>query len=241
MQMRSAAVALGLAMVASLAASAPASAQEAEGRISIEAFTLTGTQFGTPTGRPTLVPTDPLASPVTEGDDFRTSSIQCGPRVPFNDVGLDFSPDFPGVEDPASIRSIIEGEVTSVSKSGKGGTIEGTITSFRCVGGKETDKIVASFESDFRETSRSQEKLRGGTVQTTGGLMLTNGTFEIIEGTGTFDTLTGSGKVRGQFTCLPSTLKRNMAASCADLGAFSEGILRLDGKFSDPAPGPGGA
>lgn len=240
--MRSAAVALGLTVVASLAASAPASAQEAEGRISIEAFTLTGTQFGTPSGSPTLVKTDPLKSPVTAGDKFTTSSIECssGP-APFNDVGLDFSPDFPGVEDPAPIRSVIEGEVTSVSKSGKGGTIEGTITSFRCVDGEETDKIVASFESDFRETSRSQETLRGGTVQTTGGLMLTNGTFEIIEGTGTFDTLTGSGKVRGQFTCLPSTLKRNRAESCEDLGAFSEGILRLDGTFFDPAPGPGAA
>ncbi len=83
--MRSAAVALGLAVVASLVASAPASAQEADGRISIEAFTLTGTQFGTPTGKPTLVSTDPLEIPVTEGETFRTSSIECssGPATPW--------------------------------------------------------------------------------------------------------------------------------------------------------------
>ena len=244
-QIRSAAVALALGLVACVAASAPASAQDAQdreaarGTVSIDAFTLTGDQFGTPSGFPTLARTDPLEAPVREGDTVTTSSIECSsPNAPFNNVGLDFNPDFPGLEDPAAIRSVIEGTVTSVSDNGKGGTIEGTITTFLCENGEETDTIVASFESDFRETSMKQLSLTGGQVQTTGGLTLTNGTFEIIDGTGRFDSLTGSGRIRGQFTCIPSTLQRNGAESCEDLGAFSEGILQLDGRFFDPAPGP---
>ncbi len=59
-----------MALVALLAATAPAGAkpdqaqQEAKG-ISVEGLTLSS-EFGTPTGFPTLVPTTPLEIPVTE-------------------------------------------------------------------------------------------------------------------------------------------------------------------------------
>ncbi len=243
-------VALALALASALATSAPASAAEpASGSISLDAFTLTGTQFGTPTGFPTLVPTEPFEIDgdgngqditVAEGESFTTSSIECssGPAR-FNDVGLDFDPAFPGVEDPAPIRSVIEGTVTSVSPSGIRGTVEGTITTFLCENGEETDAIVIAFESEFRRTGKRMLELMGGPVRTTGGLELVNGTFKIVSGTGRFDSLTGSGTVTGQFTCLPRTLERNDARSCAELGAFSEAIFELDGTFVDPAPGPG--
>ena len=238
-RIRSAIVCLGLALVVALSVSAPASAQAAQGTVSIEAFTLSGTQFGTPSGRPTLVATDPLALPITDGEDFRYSSIECSsPQARFNNVGLDFTPDFPGLDDPASIRSVIEGEVTSVSNSGNRGTVEGTVTSFLCVNGEETDVIVAAFESEFRRTGNTMLQLRGGDVRTTGGLKLTGGTFEIVSGTGRFDSLTGAGTLTGQFTCLPSTLDRNDAKRCTDLGAFSEAIFQLQGSYLDPAPGP---
>jgi hypothetical protein len=233
-----------------LATSAPASAAESvSGSISLDAFTLTGTQFGTPTDFPTLVSTDPFAIDgdgkgqnvtVAEGESFTTSSIECssGP-APFNDVGLSFDPDFPGLDDPAPIRSVIEGTVTSVSPSGIRGTVEGTITTFLCENGEETDEIVIAFESEFRRTGKRMLELTGGPVKTTGGLELVNGTFEIVSGTGRFDSLAGGGTVTGQFTCLPSTLERNDARSCAELGAFSEAIFELDGTLVDPAPGPG--
>ncbi len=247
-----AAIALGLALGSVLATSAPASAAEpasASGSISLDAFTLTN-QFGTPSGSRTLAPTEPFKLDsdrkgqnvtVAKGESFTTSSIPCSnPRARFNNVGLDFNPAFPGVtKDPASIRSVIEGTVTSVSPSGIRGTVEGTITTFLCENGEETDEIVIAFESEFRRTGKRMLELMGGPVKTTGGLELVNGTFEIVSGTGRFDSLAGSGTVTGQFTCLPSTLERNDARSCAELGAFSEAIFQLDGTFSDPAPGPG--
>jgi len=233
-----------------LATSAPASAAgSASGSISLDAFTLTGDQFGTPSGRPTLARTDPFALDgnrkgknitVAEGESFTTSSTACNsPRAPFNNVGLDFNPAFPGVKDPAPIRSVINGTVTSVSPSGIRGTVEGTVMTFLCENGKETAKIVIAFESEFRRTGKRMLELTGGPLRTTGGLELVNGTFKIVSGTGRFDSLTGSGTVTGQFTCLPRTLERNGARSCAELGAFSEAIFQLDGTFADPAPGPG--
>jgi hypothetical protein len=234
-----------------LATTAPASAAgSASGSISLDAFTLTGDQFGTPTGRPTLARTEPFNLDgnrkgknitVAEGESFTTSSIECKNKAPFNDVGLDFNPAFPGVQDPAPIRSVIRGTVTSVSPSGIRGTVEGTITTFLCENGKETDKIVIAFESEFRRTGKRMLELKLRPVTTTGGLELRNGTFSIVSGSGTgrFDSLTGSGTVTGQFTCLPRTLERNNARNCAELGAFSEAIFQLDGTFFDPAPGPG--
>lgn len=247
MPLTRAAIALGLALGSALTTSAPASAQEpVSGSISVDAFTLTGDQFGTPSGSPTLARTEPLEIDgdrqnvtVAEGETFTTSSIECSSgSAPFNNVGLSFDPDFPRLDDPAPIRSVIEGTVTSVSPSGIRGTVEGTVTSFLCEHGEETDQIVTTFESEFRRTGMRMLELTGGSVTTTGGLALVNGTFEIVSGTGRFDSLTGSGTVTGQFTCLPSTLERNDASSCADLGAFSEAIFELDGTFSDPAPGP---
>lgn len=202
---------------------------KAAGSVSIDVVGLTST-VGTPSGKPTLVPTTGLAMPVTEGSEFSFSSIECssGP-APFNDVGLDFNPDFPGLEDPAPIRSVVEGSVTARRPSG-GGTVEGTITTFLCENGEETDQIVVSFTAQFRPTSDDEVVLMGGTVETTGGLAL-NGRFTVTDGTGRFEDLSGRGSLKGQFTCLPITLMRNDATDCADLGLFSEAILELDGAF----------
>ncbi len=236
--MRSRIATVALLMVTPMVITAPASAAEpdsqtaARGSISVDVVGLTST-VGTPSGQPTLVPTTGLEIPVTEGSEFSFSSIECssGP-APFNDKGLQFNPDFPGIEDPAPIRSIVEGTVTDTSPSG-GGTVVGTITTILCEDGMETDQFVASFTARFRPTSDDDVVLTGGTVETTGGLAV-NGRFTITSGTGRFEDLTGQGAVKGQFTCLPSTLQRNEATDCADLGLFSEAILELDGAFADP-------
>ncbi|CAN5248474.1 hypothetical protein BH23ACT9_BH23ACT9_39960 [soil metagenome] len=224
------------ALIAPLVTIAPASAappdkpERTRGAIAIDVVGLTST-VGTPSGKPTLVPTTGLEAPVTQGSDFSFSSIECssGP-APFNEVGLEFTPDFPGLEDPAPIRSVVEGTVTTMNPSG-GGSVEGTITTFLCEDGEETDQIVASFTARFRPTSDDQVVLMGGTLVTTGGLAL-NGRFTITEATGRFEGLTGKGRLRGQFTCLPVTLMRNDASDCEDLGLFSEALLDLDGRFA---------
>ena len=222
---------VALALVAPLVAMSPVGAQTTErGQVSIDVVGLTST-VGTPSGSPTLVPTTGLEIPLTEGAEFSFSSIECssGP-APFNDVGLSFTPDLHGLEDPAPIRSVVEGTVMHTNAAG-GGTVEGTITTFLCENGEETDQVVVSFRSRFRPTSDNEVVLTGGTVVTTGGLAL-KGRFTFVDGTGRFAGLSGQGSLQGQFTCLPTTLVRNEAADCADLGLFSEAILDLDGRFS---------
>ena len=60
------------------------------------------------------------------------------------------------------------------------------------------------------------------------------GRFKVIDGTGRFEDLTGRGSLIGQFTCLESTLSRNNARSCAELGDFSEITFQQVGHFRDP-------
>ena len=190
---------------------------------------MAGTQFGTPSGLPTTVPTDPLEIPLTKRDDFTYSTITCAsPFPPWNSLGLHFSPDYPGITDPASVRHDLRGTAT------RRGRVVGTITSFLCEGGERTNQIVTSFRARFRHTSATQVPLQGGgPVPTTGGLEL-EGRFKVIDGTGRFEDLTGRGSLIGQFTCLESTLSRNNARSCAELGAFSEVPFQQVGHFRDP-------
>lgn len=46
-------------------------------------------------------------------------------------------PNYPGLADPASVRSVLSGTVTKTKDSGDRGKIRGTITSYLCQGGQE--------------------------------------------------------------------------------------------------------
>ncbi len=215
-----------LALLAPLAAISPASAQQnqsqrgARGGIAVDVH-VHSSEFGSPSGVPTLFETDPLEFPITEGP-FSYSAIPCSSPAPFNDVGLKFNPDYPGITDPAPVRYLVEGTVTEVTPSGDRGRIEGTITTILCEDGEESENVFfTEFEARFRVTSENEAKVTGGR-------------FEITGGTGVFADLTGSGSFRGRFTCLPPVLARNGAENCAELGAFSDAIFDLRGSFKDP-------
>ena len=216
-----------LALVASVAITAPAGAQPndtrngARGGLSQTAHTHSR-QFGSPSGAPTLFPTDPLEFPVTEGH-FSYSSVPCNRPAPFNDAALVFHPGYPGVRSPAAVRYLIDGTVSEISATGDRGTVEGTITTILCENGQEGDRYFVSFEGRFRVTSENEAVIQGGT-------------FRIVGGTGRFADLTGQGSIKGSFTCLPPVLQRNRAEDCADLGAFSDAVFRLKGHFADPTP-----
>lgn len=207
----------------------------ARGTITLEGLTIAGTQFGTPSGLPTTVATDPLAIPVTKGDTFTYSTVTCASTLPrFNNAGLQFDPDYPGLADPAPVRHEFQGRVVSATPSGNKAVVKGTITSFLCERGVRTDQIVSRFTAVLRPTTANSVALKGGgPVPTTGGLEL-RGRFHIIGGTGRFADLSGNGALTGQFTCLPRTLQRNAAQSCEQLGAFSEVPFQLQGRFKDP-------
>ena len=208
----------GLVVLASLvpmgaAAAEPPAEEGLSGTFSFRPHT--HTRGLTPSGDPTLFATDPAPAPLDEGT-YRYSSLSCEDPAPFNDVSLNFNPAYPGLDDPASTRSLIE--ITVVDADA--GTVEGTVTSVICEDGQEGDQIVYSFS--------------GRTTNVSDNIAAFVGTFEIVSGTGPFSDLEGSGRVRGALTCLEPVLAQTGAESCADLGFYSDAVMTLRGEFSDP-------
>ena len=217
---------LALALVASLAATTPASAQNdrrdaVTGQFSMSVHTHSR-QFGSPSGVETLFPTNPLEYPVRSGG-FSYSSIPCSSPAPFNDRALTFTPGYPGIgSGPLAVRHRVQGVVITTSESGDRGTVRGIITTILCQNGQETDRIRFRFEGQFVVTSENEA--------------VVNGTFRILGGTGRFAGLQGEGSISGRFTCLPPALQRAGAQNCADLGAFSDAIFNLQGSYATRHP-----
>ncbi len=204
---------LALVVLASIATMGPAVAKPptsdggASGNISLTVHAHSS-QF-----TDTLFPTSPLPFPVTEQSSGTYSSIPCSRPAPFNDTALDFTPDYPGIEDPASVRHFVEATLTPTQ--GNQGTVEGEITTILCLDGEETEnQLFIAFEGTYKQT--------GGEVRFTG-------TFEITGGTGVFEDITGEGTITGAFTCLASR-----EATCAQLGVLSDAVFSLQGTYSDP-------
>lgn len=193
-----------LALLAPPVLATPAAAQQtpASGHMSLSVHAHSS-QF-----TDTLFASDPLETTFAAGDAFSYSSIPCSRPAPFNDTSLNFSPDYPGVEDPASTRHFVEGTITSVDGSGRTGTVEGTITTILCVGGEESQSTI--------------------TTAYTGRFVRS---YEIAGGTGIFDGLEGRGAIRGSLTCLPRTLEATGAQSCADLGVYADAVFNLSGGY----------
>jgi hypothetical protein len=176
-----------------------------------------------------LFPTDRLTYDFEQGETFAYSSRPCGASAPFNEVGLDFRPDYPGIDDAtgvASVRHLAEGTITSVTNDGDRGTIEGTITSVVCVTEngmrvESGDALVTDYTAKFRRTTDNE-------VQLTGRF-----TFSPTDSTGTFADITGQGSIRAQLTCLSHERDPSMP-TCEDLGYFTD-FVGLRGDTSAPA------
>ncbi|MDQ3570044.1 MAG: hypothetical protein M3396_05340 [Actinomycetota bacterium] len=233
---------LAAALVASLAVTAPASAQDhstrdstrqdnearadnrrdpVTGQFSLSVHTHSR-QFGSPSGVQTLFPTNPLEYPVRSGG-FSYSSIPCSSPAPFNDRALAFTPGYPDLgSGPLAVRHRVKGVVVTTNGS-DAGTVRGTITTILCQNGQETkDRIRFRFEGQFVVTSQNEA--------------MVNGTFRVLGGTGRFAGLHGDGSVTGRFTCLPPALQRAGARNCAELGAFSDAVFNLQGSYANRHP-----
>jgi hypothetical protein len=153
-----------------------------------------------------------------EGDTFTYSSRQCDQTARFNDLGLDFRPDFPGVDDDDGTAAVRHGVTGTVTEENDGtGTIEGTITTVLCEDGEETENVIVThFEADYQLVSDDE--------------LAITGTFQISpeESTGIFADLEGSGQIQGVFTCLGAPV-------CAELGEFTDFV----GARGDLSKGPG--
>lgn len=176
-----------------------------------------------------LFPSDRLSFDFVEGEEFAYSSRPCGGPAPFNDLGLDFSPDYPGVDDDddgtAPVRHQVEGAITGVN--GDKGTVEGKVTSVLCVpeDGAQVESgnvIVTHFDAEYRRASDNQVPI--------------SGQFEIspTESTGTFEDLEGHGSIQGILTCLAHQRDPSQP-TCAELGEFTDFV----GVRGDPTKGPG--
>lgn len=224
---------LALALVVPLATTATAqpddssegARHEARGSFAVQEGRAHTEQFGSPSGAPTLFDTDPLAFSFEEGDTFAYSSITCDRPAPFNDDSLIFRPGYPGIESPADARYLLEGTVTD-TRSDDRGFIEGTFIIVLCEDGEESDQIVVDYQGRLMRTSDNDAVIRGAQ-------------FQVVDGTGRFEDISGRGSLQGRLTCLPPVLERHDADSCEDLGAFSDAAFNLRGNFHDPTTSTG--
>ncbi|MDQ3092838.1 MAG: hypothetical protein M3R46_14505, partial [Actinomycetota bacterium] len=173
-----------------------------------------------------LFPSKRLSYDFAQGESFSYSSRTCDGAAPFNEIGLDFRPDYPGVDDKvgtAPVRHRSQGTLTEVN--GDTGTIEGTITSVLCVteNGAQTESenvIVSDYRAGFRRTSDNELQL--------------SGSFEIspAASTGTFKNLTGGGSLEAIITCLAHS-RNPSAPTCEQNGEFAD-FVALRGDTSLP-------
>lgn len=171
---------------------------------------------------------DRLSYAFTEGEGFSYSSRLCSESAPFNQVGLDFNPDYPGVDDDgdgtAPSRHQVEGTVTQVN--GNTGTIVGTITTVLCVPSGTTqvesdNVIVTHFEARYQRVSDNVLRIIGR--------------FEIspTESTGTFAGLEGHGSIQAIFTCLAHQ-RDPLQPTCETRGEFTD-FVAVRGDATKPA------
>lgn len=217
--MRRTALLAAFVLTAALAGPAAAQQDHTEGSFVMDVFA--HSEFGSPGGAPLLFDADALDYDFDEGESFSYSSITCEADAPHNDRALRINPDYPGVDNPDSVRHDVDGTVTEYDEDSGTGTIEGTITTVHCPTG---DEIYFEYEAEFVEDGPNN-------------LILRQGSWEITGGTGIFSDLDGEGRLSGRLTCLPLVLERHAADNCEELGAYSDAIMRLRGQWEDETVG----
>ena len=212
------AVAAGMTITAASPASPQTSTEPARGRIQMTVHTHSGSGL--------LFPVDRLAFTAPVGETFSYSSRTCEGVAPFNDVGLNFIPDYPGVDDDdgtAYVRHRFAGTVTSSSGNGTSGTIQGKLTTVLCVPGDSPTGYVASNHGIVSNVTASFQRVSPNDLRVSGGFQISP-----TESTGTFADMVGGGTFQGRFTCLS-------APNCATRGEYTDFVAHT----GDPNLGPG--
>lgn len=175
-----------------------------------------------------LFPASRLASDFARGDEFTYSSRPCAATAPFNEIGLDFDPDFPGIDSAtgvAAVRHLADGRIVSTKPGGDKGTIMGTIKSIVCVtrnGARVTsdDALVMDYSARFERTSDNELYLKGRFW------------FSPTRSTGRFEDITGRGSLEAQLTCLGHARNPSLP-TCEQLGHFTD-FVGLRGNTAAP-------
>lgn len=215
---------LGVALAMALVTANPAGAASGELRMTMHTHS-----NNDPVWTGLIHPTDRLSYNFTTGEDFAYASRPCNLPAPFNEVGLNFIPNYPGVDDDAdqtaAVRHAISG---TIATAGPGrGSMRGTVVTELCrpgPGGQvgSEHSIVWHYEAQYLRTSNNVLQIYGG--------------FQIspTESTGTFRDMTGGGTIQGRFTCLAHQ-SNPLSPSCEQLGYFTDFV----GHTGDPRLGPG--
>ena len=205
---------LGLALTFTMLSASPAGAVSGEIRMTLHTHSDPDPNFSG-----LMFPSDRLSYAVVPGEDFSYSSRLCSGNAPFNDVGLDFLPNYPGIDDDADgkakVRHRIQGTV--INSNGTQGWIQGRITTVVCAGTVPSPHVlVSTYDVQFNRISNNALTVWGG--------------FQLspTESTGTVRDIQGGGRMEGRFTCLS-------APSCEARGQFTDFV----GHSGDPSLGPG--
>lgn len=148
---------------------------------------------------------------------YRYASIPCSENAPVNNVSTNlttYNSRLPGSLSPASARN------HPLEFDAENGKLRGNIVLTVCQlepGATDDDpesdaekpKIFFDWTADYTESSDKETTW--------------SGTFKITGGTGTYEGLTGSGKISGYFFCF---------GGCAD-GTLTDGQYTMTGKFRD--------
>ncbi|HUR23660.1 MAG TPA: hypothetical protein VMZ73_07290 [Acidimicrobiales bacterium] len=225
---------LASAFLVPLAGAGPAGAQTqpASGQVQMTVHTHSAGVLQFPSQR--------LPYNFTTGSTFAYSSRICSATAPFNDIGLNFTPNYPGVDDNANsaarVRHSVEGTITS--RSGNRGTLRGRIRTLLCVQVSgawvaSPNVLVSYFEGQYILAAENDLHVYGGFQ------------FSPTESTGTFRDIQGGGRLEARFTCLglnscvPGGEFTDFVASTGDpnlpAGQLQPG---LTGSFYDPTVGP---
>jgi hypothetical protein len=186
-------------------------------------------------------PTDRLSFNFTQGETFAYSSRTCGGNAPFNDIGLNFTPNYPGVDDDSDSAARVRYGVTGtvIATAGNRGVIQGTIRAVLCVRDASgawvasSNVLVMHFTAGYTLVSPNDLHLYGGFQ------------FSPTESTGTFRDIQGGGRLEARFTCLGQS-------SCATGGEFNDFVVStgnpslpagqlqpgMTGVYFDPTVGP---
>ncbi len=214
-----------LVTVGSTAVGKPHSSKGAKGGFNLSVHTHSS---DIPNDPSLLFSFDRLSFGFDEGEDFSYSSRLCSRSAPFNELGLDFRPDYPGVDDDAdgtaAVRHHVEGEITDVKR--RKGTLEGTITSVLCEGSLSPTRpasehsIVTHFRAKYRRVSDNEVRI--------------SGKFRLspTDSTGTFEDIRGRGSIKGIFTCLEHA-RDPSKDTCQERGHFTD-FVGLRGDTSKP-------
>jgi hypothetical protein len=195
---------LASALLVPLAGAGPAGAQtqSASGQVQMTVHTHSAGVLQFPSQR--------LPYNFTTGSTFAYSSRICSGNAPFNDIGLNFTPNYPGVDDNAAsaarVRHGVDGVITS--RSGNQGTLQGRLRTVLCVqvNGVWTASshvLVSYFEGQYILAAENDLHVYGGFQ------------FSPTESTGTFRDIQGGGRMEARFTCLGSS-------SCVPQGEFTD-------------------